>query len=148
MTLTPCIDCGEPTTSSRCPDCLQVVRRDDNRTRPDRKTPPAARGYDTEWNKLSRRARRMQPFCTDCGATTDLQADHSEEAWNRKALGLPLRLRDIDVVCGYHNRMRGRQRPNQKPQGGDPQGDDGRPQAGEAKFASHIVGYFSQKVDK
>jgi 5-methylcytosine-specific restriction enzyme A len=56
---------------------------------------------------LSRRARRLQPFCTDCGSTEDLQTDHTPEAWKRKAAGKPLRLADVEVVCGPCNRARG-----------------------------------------
>lgn len=97
MTLRPCVVCGEPSNKARCPE-----------HRPkDRKPPRQQRGYDAQWQQLSRRARRLQPFCADCGATEDLQADHSPEAWARKAAGLPIRLQDIDVCCGDCNRDRG-----------------------------------------
>jgi 5-methylcytosine-specific restriction protein A len=49
----------------------------------------------------------LQNFCTDCGSVEDLQADHTPEAWARKAAGKPIRLRDVDVVCGECNRRRG-----------------------------------------
>ncbi|WP_343953434.1 hypothetical protein, partial [Tsukamurella spumae] len=99
MTARPCIDCGDVVpTGIRCPTCQPPEA-------PERT--PAARGYDAAWRNLSRRARRLQPFCTDCGATDDLQADHTPAAWDRKARGLPIRLRDIDVVCGPCNRARG-----------------------------------------
>lgn len=52
----------------------------------------------------------MQPFCLDCGATDDLQADHTPEAWARKAAGKAIRLQDIAVVCGRCNRDRGQAR--------------------------------------
>lgn len=52
----------------------------------------------------------MQQFCLDCGATEDLQADHSPEAWKRWEQGLSIRLKDIDVVCGPCNRKRGQAR--------------------------------------
>lgn len=96
MTLRPCLTCGEPTTGPRCPEHTH-----------DTKPSARARGYNTSWDKLSKRARRLQPFCSDCGATHDLQADHTPEAWARKAAGKPLRLTDIDVVCGPCNRKRG-----------------------------------------
>jgi len=69
---------------------------------------PSARelGYDAQWDRLSKRARRMQPFCIDCGSTEDLQADHSPEAWARKAAGKAIRLVDIAVCCGACNRAR------------------------------------------
>jgi len=85
MTLRPCLDCGEPTALTRCPE---------------------HRGYDAEWDRLSRRARRLQPWCSDCGSTEDLQADHLPSAWERRAQRKPLRLKDIEVVCGFYSRPR------------------------------------------
>lgn len=112
MTWTACKDCGTPSEGTRCPDCRTVHNTVRRRGFPSSdKRPTRARGYDTEWRKLSERARKLQPWCTDCGRTDDLQADHSPEAWQRKAAGLPLRLQDIEVVCGPCNRARGRQRP-------------------------------------
>ena len=96
MTLRPCLECGEPCAGPRCPE--HTV---------DRKAPAAQRGYDAVWTKLSKRARRMQPWCTDCGATEDLQADHLPSAWERHDAGLLIRLQDVDVCCGPCNRARG-----------------------------------------
>ena len=96
MTLRPCLDCGAPSTGPRC-DVHTVD------TKPDATT----RGYDAAWTRLSKRARRLQPFCTDCGSTEDLQADHTPEAWQRKAAGKPIRLQDIQVLCGPCNRTAG-----------------------------------------
>mgnify|MGYP000662118958 CR=1 FL=1 len=90
MTHKPCLDCGAPSASTRC---------------------SAHRGYDAAWDRLSRRARKVQPWCSDCGSTEDLQADHSPEAWARHAAGKRIRLRDVDVVCGPCNRERGPARP-------------------------------------
>lgn len=95
MTLRPCLVCGEPAEGPRCD--VHALR----------KPAAAARGYDAHWTRLSKRARRLQPFCTDCGATEDLQADHTPQAWERKAAGLAIRLADVDVVCGPCNRRRG-----------------------------------------
>jgi hypothetical protein len=91
VTLRPCLDCGVPSASTRC---------------------TAHRGYDSTWERLSKKARKLQPFCTDCGSTENLQADHSLEAWERRAAGKPIRLRDIDVVCGPCNVDRGQARPD------------------------------------
>lgn len=98
--LKPCLTCGLPSDQSRCPDHRPKETRDRR-----------ARGYTDAWQRLSRRARTMQPFCSDCGATDDLQADHSPEAWRRHEAGKPIRLQDIDVVCGPCNRRRGAARP-------------------------------------
>ena len=101
MTLSCCIECGEPTDGARCSD----HQLDDG------KAPTTARGYDQTWRKLSERARRLQPWCSDCFTTEDLTADHSETAWRRRAAGKPIRLRDVDVVCRSCNAIRGRARP-------------------------------------
>lgn len=103
----PCLDCGELTANSRCEDCSTAAEAIRAPALPDTKPVAAARGYDWQWTKLSRRARQLQPFCSDCGATDDLQADHTPEAWRRKARRLAIRLKDIDVVCGDCNRRRG-----------------------------------------
>jgi 5-methylcytosine-specific restriction enzyme A len=97
MTLKPCIACGELSDSSRCTE-----------HRPQQvKASAASRGYDNAWTRLSRKARKLQLFCLDCGSTDDLQADHTPEAWRRKVAGKSIRLCDIDVVCGACNRCRG-----------------------------------------
>lgn len=93
----PCLVCGEPSDGTRCAEHRQ----------PDHKPSARKRGYDGQWDRLSKRARRAQPFCTDCGATEDLQADHLPSAWERKAARLPIRLADVDVCCGPCNRARG-----------------------------------------
>lgn len=106
MTLRPCLDCGEPTEAAHCPEHVRPSSP---------KVSASERGYDAAWQRLSAKARRLQPFCSDCGATEDLQADHTPEAWERKAAGRPIRLQDVDVVCGPCNRKRGAARPQQTP---------------------------------
>lgn len=101
MLMKPCIECGELSDAARCPEHTPVKFV----------APTTARGYGSAWQKLSVRARRLQPFCSDCGATDDLTADHSPEAWERHAAGLPIRLADVDVVCRSCNSKRGRARP-------------------------------------
>ena len=66
----PCIVCGQPCQTGRCPE--HALKRG---SRPSR-----AIGYDTAWDRLSRRARTLQPFCTDCGTTHNLTADHLPSA--------------------------------------------------------------------
>lgn len=109
MTLKPCIVCGTPANGSRCPD-----------HRTDHKPSARARGYNTAWDRLSKRARRMQPFCLDCGSTEDLQADHLPSAWQRKADGKPIRLQDIAIRCGPCNRAAGPARGNTVTRGDAP----------------------------
>ena len=105
---TICATCGTPFTldpgemrRSRCTDCRPAPREI-----PDRGT-PKERGYDERWRRLSIRARRAQPFCSDCGATDDLTADHTPEAWARREAGQSIRLEDVDVVCRPCNGKRG-----------------------------------------
>lgn len=66
--LKPCIKCGTPAPGTYCPGCRPADARI-------RKAKGQA-AHDPVWRKLSQRARRMQPWCTDCGATEDLTADH------------------------------------------------------------------------
>lgn len=101
MTLRPCLTCGEPAEGPRCVEHTTEA-----------KGTATERGYDAAWAKLSKRARRLQPWCTDCGATENLQLDHLPSAWERKAKGLRIRLGiDTEVVCGPCNVKRGAARP-------------------------------------
>lgn len=107
MTLRPCLDCGEPADGPRCSDHTA-----------DNKPTATQRGYDWQWTKLSQRARRLQPWCTECGSTEDLQTDHTPEAWARKAAGKPIRLKDVQVLCGPCNRDAGAARGSSTTRGG------------------------------
>lgn len=133
----PCLSCGEPTPTTRCPDCTHVQRV----------TPlasPTALGYDTPWRKLSERARKIQPWCSDCGATTDLTCDHSKEAWKRKAAGKSIRLRDVDVLCRSCNSKRGKARPSTR---GDAPTIGGPECWGEARSPLHTPGGYLSAHD-
>ena len=103
-----CPRCGvawEPVdTTAECKECRP---RDDGSKDKYIRGSRHKRGYGYRWDKLSKRARELQPFCSDCGKTTDLTADHSMEAWRRHDAGLPIRLQDIDVVCAQCNTDRG-----------------------------------------
>ena len=112
--LKPCLDCGTPSTGTRCKSCADTHRRAtrndyQRRARANGRIPSSStqQGYDSKWRRLSEQARRLQPFCVDCGRVDDLQADHSPEAWRRRDKGLPIRLKDIDVVCRSCNVARG-----------------------------------------
>jgi 5-methylcytosine-specific restriction protein A len=105
----PCLDCGQPSTGPRCPEHTS-----------DTKPTAAARGYNNAWTRLSKRARRLQPFCTDCGSVDDLQTDHTPQAWARKAAGKTIRLIDVEVVCRDCNIARGAARGNAVTRGDTP----------------------------
>ena len=63
----PCIGCGcLIDRGSRCGPCTP------------KRTRPAGHPHNNtgRWKRLSAKARRAQPWCLDCGAITDLCADH------------------------------------------------------------------------
>lgn len=66
--LKPCIMCGELSTRSRCPD----HRLDDH---PNRST-HHAHANTARWKQLSKKARKLAPFCETCGTRDDLTTDH------------------------------------------------------------------------
>lgn len=66
MSLRPCLRCGVPVAGTHCSDCQPT----DVRVRHAIRSNPAA------WKALSKRVRRVQPWCLDCGTTDDLCADH------------------------------------------------------------------------
>src|SRR5690625_6248040 len=90
---------------SVCPECGAVFSREDSsaycsdckpqRDYATRTKTTYERGYNERWNRLSRKARELQPFCSDCGTMDDLTADHTELAWKRFDAGRPISLKDI-----------------------------------------------------
>jgi 5-methylcytosine-specific restriction endonuclease McrA len=46
------------------------------RKRDERRGTPSQRGYGARWYALSAAARQAQGWCSECGATSDLTADH------------------------------------------------------------------------
>lgn len=103
LLLKPCLDCGELSSFTRCDEHRPPTSSG--------KASASARGYDSAWSRLSRRARRLQPFCSDCGTSDDLTVDHSPAAWQAKAEGRQISLDLVDVVCRGCNARRGRARP-------------------------------------
>ena len=85
-----CVVCGEPCLDGRCSE---------HRPEQPTKLSPRQRGYTPSWDKLSARARRIQPWCSDCGTMEDLTADHL--TWPARTLV------DVDVVCRSDNSKRG-----------------------------------------
>lgn len=101
-----CPGCGDTferdsSNSASCLDC----RPSDKRAGTNRYD--LQRAYDHAWRKLSVKARRIQPFCSDCNSTDDLTCDHLPAAWKRHERGLSIRLMDVDVVCRSCNSARG-----------------------------------------
>lgn len=107
-----CADCGlvyeRESKSARCPECQPTRERTARRiVSESRRGTRRSRGYDQAWERLSKRARRLQPWCSDCGREDDLTTDHSPQAWERRERGLTIRLEDVDVVCSTCNGERG-----------------------------------------
>lgn len=63
----PCLVCGKPAQSTRCPTHEAERQQVRNASRPQ---------YSGAWRALSRKARRQQPWCTRCGRRDDLTLDH------------------------------------------------------------------------
>ena len=89
MTLTLCVVCGEP-GEYRCPL---------HRRQQPGKLSATERGYTSAWFRLSRRARKLQPWCSACGSKEDLTGDHLR--WPAKTLA------DCDVLCRTCNSRKG-----------------------------------------
>lgn len=101
----PCAVCGELSEENRCR--THKRHREALRARGDFR----ARGYDAAWDRLSQRARARQNFCTLCLVTNGLSADHLPIAWWRKEHNLPIRLRDVQVLCAQCQADVGSSRP-------------------------------------
>ena len=111
-----CAECGgiyqAGGQSAYCEDCRPKPLNDIPRP----KVSAVKRGYDWSWRKLSKRARELQPFCSDCYSPEDLTADHTVEAWERIAAGKTIGLEHVDVVCRTCNTDRGAARGDNIPQ--------------------------------
>ncbi len=91
---TRCLDCGRRTKGSRCATCQ--ARRDGARGT------TTQRGYGHKHQRRARAVIAAQPWCTLCGRTRDLTADHiAPLARGGDPLG-PLR-----VLCRRCNSGRG-----------------------------------------
>jgi len=102
----PCIDCGELTSSTRCGTCKPPKRPSAGTYR----RPKGDKTYGPAWQRLRKQALRIQNYCSFAhlgGCSGELQLDHSPRAHDRAAAGLPVRLEDTMVVCGKHNVMLG-----------------------------------------
>jgi 5-methylcytosine-specific restriction endonuclease McrA len=93
--LRPCPGCGILVRDSRCKQCARLQQARNPRRRHNQ--------YDYEWQKMSRLARALQPWCTKCLSTQDLTADHILSIKNG---GLNT-LDNISVLCRKCNSSKG-----------------------------------------
>lgn len=100
MTMRPCLDCGEPSTASRCDE----HRRADLRQRQGERDKTSPHWNRNRWKKLSIRLRRMSPFCELCGSTTQLQIDHIIPVSERPDLTFVVE--NLRVLCARCNGAR------------------------------------------
>jgi 5-methylcytosine-specific restriction endonuclease McrA len=68
-----------------------------------RKPPRRLRGYDEHWYRMVALAIHAQPWCTTCGATTDLTGDHIVPR-THGGLNVPS---NIQVLCRSCNSKKG-----------------------------------------
>lgn len=85
-----CLDCQARTTGTRCPPCQTRHQRERNQGAGYRRT--------WSWQKLSKAARKAQPWCSVCGAVEDLVVDHVQ---NRSLT------RGVMVLCRACNSRKG-----------------------------------------
>lgn len=96
-----CLGCKrmKPITTlqrGRCPDCAHQ-REAERGTR-------TQRGYDNRWLRLVKTAIGLQPWCSYCGATTDLTGDHRVPLSRG---GKAFTIEDVIVACRSCNSSRG-----------------------------------------
>lgn len=106
----PCLSCGDLSEQSRCAECStqhDTARLRGREKSPEQKQRDRKKYGSPAWRNLSARARRLQPWCSDCGSRDDLTCEHTAQAWARIEQGKPLRLRDVDVLCRSCNAKRG-----------------------------------------
>ena len=97
MSLRPCLGCGDPTTGSRCPDCAIP--------RPSRpSTPPHPKLRTAQWERLSKRLRKLTPFCELCEVTENLTVDHVIPLSQDDALAYVIE--NLRVLCRSCNSRR------------------------------------------
>lgn len=120
-----CLSCGvaDYLTGSRCTECHRARERVQQRGRKRVRVGRTDRvgSTNTQWRKLSRTARQLQPWCSDCLRSAaqlaeheQLETDHLPSAWARSIEGKAVRLEDVDVTCSSCNVKRGPSGPGSK----------------------------------
>lgn len=110
MPLRPCLTCGRPSRSARCPAC---TRTHDQQRRPS----PRDRGYDAEYRRNRRLLLADHPRCHWCGdlaSTADHVIPVSKGGTNDQANLVP--------ACPACNSGRGNRGTTSTGEGGQPTG--------------------------
>ena len=77
MQMRLCRHCSKPTSEGYFHvACGKAYEREKSRRRRARKGTTSQRGYGLDHQKLREVAIARHPYCTDCGTTADLCADH------------------------------------------------------------------------
>ena len=114
-----CISCQEICTGTRCNDCAREYSREhrtnNNSSQSKRNRADRHGARNTQWKRLSKEARKLQPWCSAClqnkadiEARGDrLETDHSREAYEAEQAHRPVSLQMVTVLCGQCNRAAG-----------------------------------------
>lgn len=94
MSLKPCLDCGTPTNGPRCTEHATAGPRDH-----------IASFNNGRWKTLSKRLRRLAPFCEECATTVNLTVDHVLPV--SKFPELTYAVENCRVLCNVCNGKRG-----------------------------------------
>lgn len=99
----PCAVCGTPSDGPRCEE---HPKKRGERTKPAKRGDGVTAANRSPWKNLSRRLRKMQPFCSvpGCG-NTDLTVDHITPLSRG---GEPYALSNLQVLCQPHNSAKAR----------------------------------------
>jgi len=76
----PCLDCGRPNNSSRCPQCLERYKQDKELFSPRVRASASARGYDNDWKiirqKILVRDGMVCNYCQKIMSKAEATVDH------------------------------------------------------------------------
>ena len=94
MLMQPCVQCGEISDRNRC-------EQHRPQHAPKDRTKHVAHQNRSRWANLSRRLRKMSPFCELCGTSSDLTVDHIIRVTDRPEW--TYEVDNLRVLCRTHN---------------------------------------------
>ena len=98
----PCLDCGTAAKGTRCPTHQAKVQHAKDARRPTRRS-----HHETQ---RRRQQVQAQPWCSDCGTTTNLTAEHVVPVAQAVARGVPVEEAEagpLTTLCVPCNSKRG-----------------------------------------